>query len=394
MFYIIQIITIFAVPILIMKYRNFRITRIFGMIGTAYLFGIIISLILFGLRKLGISIEINKDIGEIGSHVAISVAIPLLLFSANLEETRKLSKTVLLSFGSLVVSVIIASSLTFYLYGKTIPNGAELCAMAIGLYTGGTPNLNAIGNIFRLDGSVIGVANLSDMIIGGAFYIFLLLLCKPLLLKFLKKSQSVNYMKAESMITNSDELNFREFRRSRSLVLAVLIAFLMAIGGALLGVLFWFIMGQKKGTLTDYLIPTMMLAVTVMGIAASFHKKIRETKGTNIVGQYLILVFSFALASSFDFTKIQDSFGKIILLYGIITVGSFVIHVLFAKLLSIDVDCTMVTATAGIYGPAFIPALTKQIDNDGLTIPGLICGSLGYAIGTFLGFGIGMIFLI
>ena len=54
----------------------------------------------------------------------------------------------------------------------------------------------------------------------------------------------------------------------------------------------------------------------------------------------------------------------------------------------------MGTATAGIYGPAFIPAITKQIKNDALTVPGLICGSIGYAIGTFLGMGIGLLLLL
>jgi uncharacterized membrane protein len=61
------------------------------------------------------------------------------------------------------------------------------------------------------------------------------------------------------------------------------------------------------------------------------------------------------------------------------------VHVIMAKLLKIDPDCTMVTLTAGLYGPAFIPAITKQIKNDELTVPGLITGSIGYAIGTFLG---------
>ena len=51
----------------------------------------------------------------------------------------------------------------------------------------------------------------------------------------------------------------------------------------------------------------------------------------------------------------------------------------------------MVTMTAGIYGPAFIPAITKQIGDEKLTPVGLLCGSLGYAVGTFLGAGLGLI---
>ena len=68
-----------------------------------------------------------------------------------------------------------------------------------------------------------------------------------------------------------------------------------------------------------------------------------------------------------------------------ITLGIFVLHVLFSRLLHIGADCTIVTLTAGVYGPAFVPAVTGQLKNESLTAPGLICGALGYAVGTFLG---------
>ncbi len=138
----------------------------------------------------------------------------------------------------------------------------------------------------------------------------------------------------------------------------------------------------------------MMVSVTVLGIIFSFNNKIRKTKGMNTLGQYFILVFSFALASSLDFTRLEGIFGEIIILFGIITVGVFVLHIIISKFMDIDVDCTIVTLTAGVYGPAFVPAITKQIKNDALTVPGLIVGSIGYAVGTFLGAGLGFLFLL
>jgi len=154
------------------------------------------------------------------------------------------------------------------------------------------------------------------------------------------------------------------------------------------------ITGSVDGTMIDILVPTLMITVTVLGIAGSFNKSIRETSGMSVVGQYFILVFSFALASSLDFTQFKGLFGDIIMLYGAITIGVFILHVLISKFLKIDADCTMVTLTAGVYGPAFVPAITKQIKNDSLTAPGLIIGSIGYAIGTFLGMGLGFLFLL
>lgn len=381
---VIQLIAIFAVPVYILRYSNWFLTRWFGTVGTAYLLGITVAVIIYLLNKLGLTISLNADVGEIGSHLAISIAIPLLLFSTNLKEVRKLSKTVLKSFGSLIISAIIVATVVYFVYANGIDNGKELSGMAIGLYTGGTPNLNAIGRMFQLDSTVIGVANLSDMMIGAVFYVFLLVACKPLLSKILPNSDAT-YLNNDSDITNTDDLDLKNFKVSHVLVRRVLLGFGIAVIGAGIGVLIWALTGMEDGTMIDLLVPSMMITVTVLGIAFSFNKKVRETKGMNVTGQYFILVFSFALASSFDFTKMQDIFLNILILYGIITLGVFVVHVIISKLLKIDPDCTMVTLTAGLYGPAFIPAITKQIKNDELTVPGLITGSIGYAIGTFLG---------
>lgn len=394
LFNIIMLVLIFIVPILIIKHDDFVITKWIGTIGSAYLFGIILAIIIFIVGELGVDIMPNSDTGEISGILAISIAIPLLLFSANLIEAKKLSKTVLKSFSSLVISAIIVTSLTFFIYGKTIGFGAELSGMAIGLYTGGTPNLNAIGNIFSLDSTTIGVANLSDMIIGAIFYLFLLILSKPLLSKILVKSNEESYISDDSIILNNKDLENNEFQFSKELRRRFLLAFGITIIGALLGIIVWIILGAEDGRMNDFLVPIMMVSVTVLGIAFSFNNKVRKTKGMNTLGQYFILVFSFALASSLDFTKLENLFGEIIILFGIITVGVFVLHIIISKFMKIDVDCTIVTLTAGVYGPAFVPAITKQIKNDALTVPGLIVGSIGYAIGTFLGTVLGLLFLL
>ncbi len=393
-FSIIQILSIFIIPVFIIKYHSFIISKWIGTIGTAYVLGILVAVLIYSLNKIGLNIIPNSDIGEIGSHLAISIAIPLLLFSANLKEAKKLSKVVLLSFGSLTLSAVIVSAITFYIYGSTINFGAELSGMAVGLYTGGTPNLNAIGNIFRVDSTTIGVANLSDMVIGAVFYIFLLLLAKPLLSKFLRKSDKDVYIKETSNIQNVEDLDVEKFIISKALINRFFIALGIAILGAVFGIIVWLILGAEQGRMTDFLVPVMMITVTVLGIVASFNEKIRKTEGMNVLGQYFILVFSFAIASSLDFTRMSGLFNDILILYGVITLGVFVLHVIFSKLLNIDVDCTITTLTAGVYGPAFVPAITKQLKNDNLTVPGLIIGSIGYAIGTFLGILLVLLFLL
>jgi uncharacterized membrane protein len=364
----------------------------------AYFFGLFVAFIAFLLNKFGIGIDLNTDIGQISSYAAIAIGIPLLLFGSNLHEAKKLSKSVLKSFLALIVAVVFVTTLTFIFFGKDLLFGDALSASAIGLYTGGTPNLNAIANIlidntFAGKAELITLANLSDIIIGAFFYVFLLLLAKPLISKFLPFEKENQYLKEESNIKNTESFNFKDFKRSKRLFKTFLIAFAMTAISAGVGALIWMLTGAIQGRMLDYVVPLMLIGVTVFGIIGSFNKRIRETEGTNILGHYLILVFSFALASSVNFSELLgSSFGDLMLLYGIITVGSFVVHMILARFLKIDSDCMIVTATAGIYGPAFVPAITKQLNNDSLTVPGLICGSIGYALGTFLGLGLGFLF--
>lgn len=396
----IQIVAVFFIPVLIIRYHNFVLTKWLGTIGTAYALGIMVAVIMFVLNKVGLEASVNETVGQVGSYLAIAIAIPLLLFSANLKEARKLSKTVLKSFASLIISAIFVSSVVFYVYAKNIEYGDVLSGMAIGLYTGGTPNLNALGNIFLTDisaelkATLISSANLSDMLIGAVFYVFLLLLCKPLLSKFLRTRNDDVYITDAANMKNTEELDLKNFKLRPKLINRIILAFGLALLSAGIGVLVWIILGAADGHMLDIVVPSLLIGVTVFGIIGSFFSRIRETSGMNVVGQYFILVFSFALASSINFSQLHSVFSDTLILYGSITIGVFIVHVLLSKLLDIDVDCTMVTLTAGIYGPAFVPAITKQINNDDLTIPGLIIGSIGYALGTFLGMILIFIYMI
>lgn len=386
---ILQVIIIIGLPLLLLKFRNKKPIKTIGTVGAAYLCGIVIALIMFGINKAGANVSFNADIGEIGSHAAIGVAIPLLLFGTDFVALKRLSKRSLGSFGLLTVSVIVVSVCACFAFASVLDDSGKLAGMATGLYTGGTPNLNAIGSILGVAQEIIAVSNLSDMLIGGIFYVFLLTLCKPLLSKILKAEKPAVYMTGDEEVENIDD--FGEIPDKKKLIIAVLIAVGMAAVGAGIGVLIWVLTGSVQGKLNDYLVPAVMVTATVLGLVASFNKKLRKIKGTSLTGHYLILVFSVALSMSMDFNDFNLDYVYIFLLFTTITLGTFILHVILCKIFRIDADCCMITLTAGVYGPAFIPAVAKQAGDEKLIPVGLLCGSLGYAIGTLLGAGLGFI---
>ena len=349
----------------------------------AYFWGIAVAVGVWLLNCCGAALQLNKDIGEIGSYVCIGLAIPLLMFGADLRSVRSLTKTVLLSFASLIISVCVVVILVGRTLGSVIPCGRELCAMATGMYTGGSPNFNAIGMILQVPGDTIALGNLSDMVVGTVFYLFILFAAKPLLHRLLdRRCKAAAYMRDDGTAENMDALEWHGFHRP--LLRNLLLAFGCVVLGAAIGLAVWLFRG-KSGALTDPLVPAVMITGTVLGLALSFIPSVRNVKENATAGHYLILVFSFALASSLRLTGLSRSFLQIVGLLFLITICSFALHTLLSRLLRIEADCTIVTMTAGIYGPAFIPAVTQQLKNEELTAPGLICGALGYAVGTFLG---------
>ncbi len=383
-----------AIPFVIFLFQQSKLIKAIGPIALTYACGILFSLILFLLGKAGVAGAVaNYTIGSTGSFIIVAIAIPLILFSTSLKEIKKLSKKTLLSWLSLVISVIITTTAVYYIFGRNVTFGRALCAMAAGLYTGGTPNLNALGGTFGVDSQIINYANLSDMIFGGIFYLFLLSICKPLLSKILKAKGEQEYLSEETNIENYENvtINKQSIKNNKNLIWT----FLIALGCCAISAGVGIVVNLLTNNLMfdgPYLVPCLMGGVTVLGIVLSFNKKVAATKGNYALGQYLILVFSFAISSVLDFNQLSSDFFKIFLLFMVITVGILIIHTIISKIFKLDVDVTMITMTAGIYGPAFIPAITKQIKNDKLTAPGLICGSIGYAIGTFLGMLLYLIF--
>ena len=69
----------------------------------------------------------------------------------------------------------------------------------------------------------------------------------------------------------------------------------------------------------------------------------------------------------------------------VILIPSVLLHLLVCYFLKIDRDTALVTSMAGIFGPAFIPALSDRLNNRWILVSGITTGLVGLALGNFLG---------
>lgn len=344
---VLQLIAVFGVPVLILRQREKGLVRTFGTIAMAYFWGIVVAVAAFLCRKAGLDVRLNADVGQIGSYVCIGLAIPLLMFGTNLADVRRLAKPVLTSFALLLLAVSAVVVVLGRTLGAGFPWGWQLAAMAAGMYTGGSPNFNAIGVILGVPGDTIAIGNLSDMIVGTVFYIFILTLAKPLCAKVLDRhAKQGAYMRENGGAENVDALEWNGFHPGIVRNLALSLACVLV--GAVIGFAIWKV---KGGALTDPLVPAVMIAGTALGLALSFVPKVRNVKENSAAGHYLILVFSFALASSLDLGTLGGNLLHTVALLASITVCSALLHLLLCRIFRISADCAIVTMTAGLYGP-------------------------------------------
>ena len=140
---IIAILVIFLLPIGVVSLtRKSKILNTIGAIALCYIVGFIFSSLGYWV------LPYDKGLTETIAYVLVALSIPLILFSINLKQVKSLTRNVVVGFSLCIVSVITVSVIMYLVMRSYNENSHSIFSMIVGLYTGGTPNLNAIGALF------------------------------------------------------------------------------------------------------------------------------------------------------------------------------------------------------------------------------------------------------
>jgi uncharacterized membrane protein len=384
---ILMILIILFLPRLIMLASSkSTLLNTLGPVFLCYFTGILLS---FPLKSWGADMTLAADF----SSILVLIGMPLILFSADLPALKKLARPMFISFMMCTVAVIIIAIAAFFIFKGSVSDPQNISGMLVGTYTGGTPNMIAIGHGLGASTEQILLLQTSDMI-GGGIYFFLLLSIFPRLMK--KILPEYNFTGSSNM---EEASQYAEAFSGKKQSVKPIKAFFVRVGlvsistacvAVALGICL--LLPSKFGNtglakLGEYT-ALIMLIVTTSGILLSFVKKIRTAPGSYSSGQYFLLMFSVAMGLCFDISAISGTLMMLCMLL-VIQFGTVLVHIILAKLGKIDYHTMIITSTAGVFGPAFIIPVAKALKNDEIILPGILCGILGYAIGNYLGIGIG-----
>lgn len=359
----------------LMLCRRYRFLGKIGPVLILYALGIVIG-------NIGLMPRQMPAVQEILSNAMVPLAIPLMLFGCTFKLSGARSQILAMVTG--LISVTVAVTAGYLIFGNDIQDGAKVGGMLTGVYTGGTINLAALKTMLGVDEETYILINSYDILVSFLYLSFLLAIGIKLFRKFLPNETS-GFSKKDA-----DEIQAEIEKENENPYKGLFTRSGMSQAGKMLGLTI-LIVGISAGT--ALLLPESMfmtifiLMLTTLGIAFSFIRKVRETKYSYDIGMYFIYIFCIVVASMADLSKLDLVGGMGLLGYLLVVVfGSLLLQVISAKIFRIDSDMMVISSVTFINSPPFVPMMAAAMKNKDVLIPGLTIGVIGYAAGNYLGF--------
>lgn len=320
-------------------------------------------------------VEFSNPVALWTCNVTVALAIPLLLFSVDLLAWLRLARNTVISFFLVMVAVMLSSTLAHSLFHRRLPDSAGMAGMLVGVYTGGTPNMAAIGTALEVPAEIFIMLNAADMVASFAYLFFLLVLAVRIPRRLLPRTPRAGNDSEAGADAQVDGERGWHWPGGREFLLAGGLAVLI-VGAALLAAL-----PAGKGSRQAIVI----LAITTLAVLASFVPAVRRLRGAHDMGQFLLLVFCVAMGFTTDFGKLFGSSLDVVFFTALTLTGAVVIHFGLSMLLRLDRDTVIITSAAGIFGPHMVGPVTVALKNREVLFSGLASGLVGYAAGNYLG---------
>jgi uncharacterized membrane protein len=306
----------------------------------------------------------------------VPIAIPLLLFEADLRRIVRESGPILVAFvigsAAVVVGVIVGAALL-----NLGPNEAELAGIFTGTYIGGSLNFAAVAEASGMqDGSMLAAAIAADNVATNLHFLLLILI--PGIAWFVKRyptqhMDNAEQVDADSVVSVHRIANLDIAGLLASLALAFMLA---ALGKALAG-----LMGAPQYSIIVTTALTILLATLLPG-------QVRKLSGHSETGNVMMFIFLASVGATADIWELI-AIGPVLFIFALIIITVHTV-VMFGvgRLLKLDLAEIAMASAVCIGGPSSAAALASAKGWKDLLIPGVLAGSLGYAIGSFIGISV------
>ncbi len=251
-------------------------------------------------------------------------------------------------------------------------DGKVIAGMITGTYTGGSVNFNAVAleYDFQEKGILYAGTIAVDNVVTTLW--ILITLTFPVFLRRLWKDKT----NLKSKINPHNEAHPED--ESIDLISLMWLAFL--------GVSGYFVSDLISGLLPQ--IPSI-LTLSTLGIVLAQTKFVANLKGSHNLGLYLVFLFLAVIGAYCEISAVAElkEVGITLLLFaGLAVLFHGILVILIGGLLYRDWEMIAIVSQANIGGGTTAIALAETFGRKDLVLPAILVGTLGTALGTYLGF--------
>ncbi|MDA0873587.1 MAG: DUF819 family protein [Bacteroidetes bacterium] len=306
------------------------------------------------------------------------LAIFWLLLPVNLKDILKAGRSIILMFlfGSLATAIGV-------FVGMWVIDGAEsigplyhaIGGMFVGTYTGGSVNFNALGLHYDVmkEGVLYGGAIVVDNIT-TTLWMVVTLAVPRLLIRFWPRRPGVEIAHVIGEVTTGVDEDTETMH-------PVDLAVVMALG---LGAV-WL---SERIAEAFPSIPSALFLTAIALVLAQI-PGLSRLPGLKVMGMFAVYLFLCVIGAFCDVGAMQGlgQLGVSLLIFTLVTVtvhGVLVYGAAWA--FRINPVVASIASQANVGGGTSALALARSLGREDLVLPSILIGSLGYAVGTFLGF--------
>jgi uncharacterized membrane protein len=306
-------------------------------------------------------------------------ALFLLLLSVNLKDLRQAGLPMLTMFlvGSAGTIIGVCTSVWLFSAQKTVGDlYYALAGMFTGTYIGGSVNFHAVALHYGVSkaGNLFIAATAADNIMTALWMVATLSLPRFFQKRFPRQLPTVKAI--QTGISATETTSFADAETINPSDLALLLA--LGFGSIFLS--------KQLATLVPAV--PFVLILTTIALALAQFRIVNNLRGSRLLGLFGIYIFLAVIGAYCDIATLLHDGQLAIILFGMILV-LVLIHALIlfgvGAFFKQDWDVLGIASQANIGGATSALALAKSLNRPDLQLPAVLVGTLGNAIGTYLG---------
>ncbi len=324
----------------------------------------------------------------------VPLAIPLLLFRANLREIIRTGGRMFLVFHISSVGTLIGTVLAIWALRGRIgsPDTEHAAGMMAASYIGGAVNFMALKTSYNVREAVSNPLIVADNFIMAAIFVALLGIAAS-------KWFRAHYPHPHSIDTSGGEAaNLAAQHWQRKGIALLDVAWALAFAFVVFALATWLgrmtprlfpetgTPGIELGMLYTLLTNKFVLLTTVtLTLATLFARPLAKVNGTEEFGGYMLALFLFTLGLPADLMGVLKNAPLFFVFCGIIAVTNLTFTLAIGKLFRLQLEELLLAVNANLGGAPSAAAMAISAGWPRLVLPGILAGIWGYVIGTPVG---------